>query len=170
MVFWLSALYQIYSPLELVQSKIIVAVVVQSVIKLCSTLCDPKDCSTPGFPGLHCLPEFTQTHVYWVTDTIEPSHSLAHSSSAFNLSQNQSLFQWVSSLHQVAKVLEVQHQFFQWIFRVDLQLTGLISLLSKELSGVFSSITIRKHHFFGAWPSIGPILFFFSLFYFFFNL
>ena len=70
MVFWLSALYQIYSPPELVQSKIIVAVVVQSVIKLCSTLCDPMDCSIPGFPVLHCLPEFTQIHVYWVTDTI----------------------------------------------------------------------------------------------------
>ena len=117
------------------------------------------DCNTPGFPVHHRLPEFTQIHVNQIGDAIQPSHPLSSPSPlAFNLSQHQSLFQWVSSLHQVAKVLEVQNQFFQWKFRVDLQLTGLISLLSKGLSGVFSSITIRKHHFFGDWPSIGPVL------------
>ena len=90
-----------------------------SVAKPCPTLCDPMDCSTPGFPVLHHLPEFAQTHVHWVNDAIWPSHPLSPTSLfAFNLSQHQSLFQWVGSLHQVAKVLELQHQSFQWIFRV----------------------------------------------------
>ena len=78
------------------------------------------DCSTPGFSILHHLPELPQTHVHWVGDAIQPSHLL---SSPFPpscyLSQHQGLFQWVSSLHQVAKVLEFQHQSFQWMFRVD---------------------------------------------------
>ena len=68
------------------------------------------------------LPELTQTHVHWVGEAIQPSHPLlSHSLPAFNLSQHQGLFQWVSSLHQVAKVLEfqLQHQSFQWIFRTD---------------------------------------------------
>ena len=69
----------------------------------------------------HCLPEFAQTHVHRVSVSIQPSYLLSSPSSAFNLSQHQGLFQWVSSLHQVAKVLELQpqHQFFQWISRVD---------------------------------------------------
>ena len=85
-------------------------------------LCDPMDCSTPGLPVHHQLPEFTQTHVHWVSDAIQPSHPLSSPSPpALNLSQHQGLFQWVSSSHQVAKVLEfqLQHQFFQWIFRTD---------------------------------------------------
>ena len=84
------------------------------------TLCDPMDCSTPGLPFLHHLLEFAQTHVHWVGDTIQPSHSLSSPSPpAFNLSQHQGLFQWVSSSNQVAKVSEFQfqHQSFQWIFR-----------------------------------------------------
>ena len=84
--------------------------------------CDPVDCSTPGFPVHHQLLEFTQTHVHRVSDAIQPSHLLlSPSSPTFNLSQHQGLFQWVSSSHQVAKVLEfqVQHQSFQWIFRTD---------------------------------------------------
>ena len=90
-----------------------------SVTKLCPTLWDPMACSTPVFPILHCLPELAQTHVRWVSDAIQPSHPLLSASSpALNLSQNQGLFQWVSSLHQVAKVLELQHQSFQWIFRI----------------------------------------------------
>ena len=67
-------------------------------------------------------PELVQTHVHWVGDAVQPSHPLLFSSlPAFNLSQHQGFFQWVSSLHQVAKVLEFQpkHQSFQWIFRVD---------------------------------------------------
>ena len=75
----------------------------------------------PGFPVLHHLPECAQTHVHWVSDAIQPSHPLSSPSHAFNLSQHQGLFQWVSSLHQVAKVLELQlqHQSFQRIFRTD---------------------------------------------------
>ena len=93
-----------------------------SVAQLCPTLCDPMDCSTPGLPVHHQLLEFTKTHVHWDSDAIQPSHPLLFPSPpAFNLSQHQGLFQWVSSLHQVAKVLEfqLQHQFFQWIFRDD---------------------------------------------------
>ena len=64
------------------------------------------DCSIPGLPDHHQLPEFTQTHVHWVGDAIQPSHLLSSPSSpTFNLSQNQGLFKWVSSLHQVTKVL-----------------------------------------------------------------
>ena len=73
-------------------------------------------------PVLHHLSELAQTHVRWVGDAIQPSHSLlAPSPPAFNLSQHQGLFQWVSSLHQVNKVLklQLQHQSFQWILRTD---------------------------------------------------
>jgi len=76
----------------------------------------------PGFPVLNYLPEFAQTHVHWVGDTIQPSYPLLPPSPlALNLSQHQGLFQWVGCLHQVAKVLELQLQYqsFQWIFRVD---------------------------------------------------
>ena len=89
----------------------------------CPTLCDPMDCSMPGFPVHHQLPELAQTHVHQVSGAIQPSHPLSFASSpAFSLSQHQSLFQWVSSSHQVVKVLEfqLQHQFFQWIFRTDI--------------------------------------------------
>ena len=92
-----------------------------SVDKSCLTLCEPMDCSLPTFPVHYYLPELAQTYVHWVTDAIQPSHPLSSPSPAFSLSQHQGLFQWVSSLHQVAKVLELQlqHQSFQWIFRVD---------------------------------------------------
>ena len=93
-----------------------------SVAQSCPAGCDPKDCSTPGFPVHHQLLEFTQTHVHWVSDAIQPSHPLlSPSPPAFNLSQHQGLFQWVGSSHQMAKVLEfqLQHQSFQWIFRTD---------------------------------------------------
>ena len=92
-----------------------------SVAQLCPTLCDPTDCSTPGFLVHHQLLEPTQTHVHRVGDAIQPSHPLSPPSPTFNLSQCQGLFQWVSSLHQVTKVLEfqLQHQSFQWIFRTD---------------------------------------------------
>ena len=91
----------------------------------CLTLCDPMDCSTPGLPVRHQLPEFTQTQVHWVGDAIQPSYPLSFYSSlfppAFNLSQQQCLFKWVNSSHQVAKVLEfkLQHQSFQSIFRIN---------------------------------------------------
>ena len=82
------------------------------------------DCSLPGFPVLHYLSEFYQTHVHWVSDAIQPSHPLSSPSPpASNLFQHQ-VFQWIGLSHQVAKVLELhfQHQSFQWIFRVDFDL------------------------------------------------
>ena len=79
------------------------------------TLCNP----TPGFPVHHKLQEIVQTHVHRKSDAIQPSHPLLTHSPAFNLSQDQGLFQWVSSSHQVAKVLELQHQSFQWVFWTD---------------------------------------------------
>ena len=95
---------------------------VNSIAHFCLTLWDPMDCSMPGLPVHHQLPEFSQTHVHWVGDAIQPSHLLLPPSPpAFNLFQHQGLFQWVSSSHQVAKVLELQlwYQSFQWTFRVD---------------------------------------------------
>ena len=78
-----------------------------SVTKSCPNLCDPMDCSTPGFPVLHCLLEFAHTHVHWVGDAIQPSHPLLPSSPpTLNLSQHQGLFQWVGSSPQVAKGLD----------------------------------------------------------------
>ena len=80
-----------------------------SVTQSCPTLCDPMNCSTPGLPVHHQLPEFTQTHVHWVGDAIQPSHPRSSPSPpAPNPSQHQSLFQWVNSSHEVAKVLEFQ--------------------------------------------------------------
>ena len=80
-----------------------------SVTQSCPTLCDPMICSTPGLPVHHQLPEFTETHVHRVSDAIQPSHPLSSpSTSAPNHSQHQSLFQWVNSSHEVAKVLEFQ--------------------------------------------------------------
>ena len=97
------------------------------VAKSCPTLCNPIDCSTPGFPILHHLLEFLQTHVSRVDDTVQPSHPLSSPFPlAFSLSQHQGLFQWVSSSHQVAKVLELPHQSFWWIFRVDFLYNWLV--------------------------------------------
>ena len=101
-----------------------------SVDKSCPTLCNPMDGSTAGFPVLHYLLEFAQTLVHWVGDAIQPFHPLSYPSPpAFNLSQHHGLFQWVGSLHNVAKILEYehQHQFFQWIFRVDFLQDWLVS-------------------------------------------
>ena len=75
-----------------------------SVAQSCPILCDPLNCSTPGFPVLHHLLEFAQTHVHWVSDAIQPSHPpLPSSPPTLNLSQHQGLFQWVGCLHPVAK-------------------------------------------------------------------
>ena len=84
-----------------------------SVTQLCVILCNPMDCSTPGFPVIHYFPEFSQTDVHWVGDAIQPFHPLSPSSHpALNLSHYQDLFHWVGSSHQVAKILEhhLQHQ------------------------------------------------------------
>ena len=123
-----------------------------SVTKLCPTLCNPMDCSTPGFPVLCYLPEFAQTQVHWVIDTIQPSHLLSSSSPALNL------FQWVSSSYQVTEVLEcqLQHQSFQWIFSVFFfPLDQLVWSPCSPRDSQESSptTTIQKHQFFGAQPS-----------------
>ena len=100
-----------------------------TVAQSCLTLCDPMNRSTPGLPVHHQLPEFTQTHVHWIGDAIQPSHPLSSPSPpAFNLSQHQGLFKWVSSFHQVAKMLEFQLQYqpFQWTPRTYLLWSGLI--------------------------------------------
>ena len=94
-----------------------------SVTRLCPTLCDPMNCSTPGLPVHHQLPEITQTHVHQVGDAIQPSHPLSSPSPpAPNPSHHQGLFQWVSSSHEVAKVLEfqLQDQSFQWTPKTEL--------------------------------------------------
>ena len=96
------------------------SVQISSVAQSCPTLC--MDCSMPGLPVHHQLPELTQTHVHWVSDATQPSHPLSSPSPpTFNLSQHQGLFRWVSSSHQVAKVLEfhLQYQSFQQIFKTD---------------------------------------------------
>ena len=119
-----------------------------SVTQSWPTLCDPMNRSTPGLPVHHQLLEFTQTHVHWVGDAIQPSHPLLSPSPlAFNLSQHQGLFQWVSSSHQVANVLEfqLQHQVLPMNIQNSFPLgwTGWISLLSKGLSRVFSNTTVQ---------------------------
>ena len=93
-----------------------------SVTQSYLTLCNPMDCSTPGFSVHHQLPELTQTHIHRVNDAIQPSHPLLSlSPPTFNLSQHQDLFQWVSSSYEVDRVLEfqLQHQSFQWTFKTD---------------------------------------------------
>ena len=95
----------------------------RSLTQLCQTLQNPMNHSTPSLPVHHQQPESTQSHVHWVSDAIQPSHPLSSPSPpTLNLSQHQGLFKWVSSFHQVAKVLEfqLQHQSFQWTPRTDL--------------------------------------------------
>ena len=82
---------------------------IRSVAQSCLTLCDPKNRCIPGLPVHHQLLESTRTHIHWVSDAIQPSHPLSSPSPpAPNPSQHQGLFQWVNSLHDVAKVLEFQ--------------------------------------------------------------
>ena len=126
-----------------------------SVAKPCSTLSDPMNCSTPGFPVLHCLPEFAQSHVHCVDDAIQPSHPLLVPSPAVNLSQLRVfpmslLFTSGGQSTGVSASVTVLPMNSQGWF--PLGLTGLISFLSKRLSRVFSSTTIQKHQFFGTQP------------------
>ena len=117
-----------------------------SVNQPCLTLCDPIDCSTPGLPVHHQLPEFTATHVHLVGDAIQPSHALSSPSSpSFSQSQYQGLFKWVSSSREVAKVLEfqLQHQSFQWTPRTDIAFRiNWLELLA--LQGALKSLL--QHH------------------------
>ena len=124
-----------------------------SVAQSCPTLCDPMNCSTPGLPVHHQLPEITQTHVHGVSDAIQPSHPLSSISPlAPNPSQHQSFLQWVNSLHEVAKVLAsfLPKKSQGWS---PSEWTGWISLQSKGLSRVFSNTTVQRHQFFGTQPS-----------------
>ena len=129
------------------------------IIHLCLTLCDPRDCNTSGFPVLHYLMEFVaQTHVHWFNDAIQSSHFVTHFSScpqSFPASGSFPMCQLFASGSQSsrasasASVLPMNIQ--DWF---PLGLTGLISLLSKGLSGAFFSTTVRKHWFFSTQPSL----------------
>ena len=127
-----------------------------SVAQLSPILCDPMDCSMLGLPVHHQLPEFTQIHVHWVGDATWPSHPLSPSfPSALNLSQRQGLFQWISSSHQVTKgvELQLQHQSFQWIFRVDFLYNWLVWSPCSSRDSEESSL-VQKHQFFSTQPSL----------------
>ena len=103
----------------------------------------PHGLQHTGLPVHHQLPEFTQTHVHWVSDAIQPSHPLSSPSPpAFHLSQHQGLFQCISSSHHVAKVLELQHQSFWWIFRSDCFRIYWLDLLA--VHGALKSLL--QHH------------------------
>ena len=121
------------------------------VAQSCLTLCNPMDCSTPGLPVLHHLPEPAQTHVDQVSDAIQTSHPLLSPSPvAFSPSQHQGLFQWIGFDYQVALTIRWS-KYWSSSFSISpsndiwgwfpLGLTGLILLLSKGLSRVFSSTT-----------------------------
>ena len=116
-----------------------------SSVSVVSYSSQPSEPQQPGLPVHHQLPESTQTYLHWVSDAIQPSHPLSSPSPpAFNLSQHQGLFQWVSSLHQVAKVLEfrLQHQSFQWTFRTDFFRMDWLDLLAVQ--GTLKSLL--QHH------------------------
>ena len=131
--------------------------VVLVVVQSCPTVWDPMDYSTPGFPVLHYVPEFVQTHVHWVNDAIQSSHLLSRTSPpALNLSQNQGhfLLSWLFTsggqsvgISTSASVLPMN---IQGLF--PLRLTDLIFLLLKGLPRVISSTIVQKHQFFGAQP------------------
>ena len=115
-----------------------------SVAQLCLILCNPMDCSIPGLPVHQQLLQFTQTHVHWVGDAIQPSRLLLSPSPTFNLSQHQSLFKWVSSSHQVAKVLE-----FQLHHQSSNEYSGLISFRMDwlDLPAVQGTLkSLLQHH------------------------
>ena len=133
-----------------------------SVAQSCPTLWDPMKCSTSGHP-VQQLPEFTQTHIHWVGDAMQPSHPLSSPSPpAFNRSQHQGLFKWVSSLHQVANVLEFLLQLKYFPMNIQdwfpLRCTGWISLQSKGHSRVFPNTKVQKHQFLASQLSLSPTL------------
>ena len=119
-----------------------------SVAQSCLTLCDPMNCSTPGLPVHHQLPEFTQTHVHWVGDAIQPSHPLSSPSSpTLSLSQHQSIFQWVCSSYPLAKVLELQHHWssFASIFSHSVDCLFILSVVSFAVQKLLS---LTRFHLF----------------------
>ena len=129
-----------------------------SLAQSCPALCDPMDCSMPNLSVHHQLPEFTQTHVHWVADAIQPSHPRSSPSpQAFNPSHNQDLFKWLSFFASGGQIIGVSAS--ASVLPMNIQdwspseWTGWISLQSKGLSRVFSNTTVQKHQFFGAQPS-----------------
>ena len=115
-----------------------------SVTQMCPTLCDLMNHSTPGLPVHHQLPDIIQTHVHRFGDAIQPSHPLSSPSPpAPNPSQHLGLFQWVNSLHEVAKVSEyqLQHYSFQWTPRTDLLQDGLVGSPCSARDSEESSLT-----------------------------
>ena len=142
-----------------------------SVTQSCPTLCNPVDCSTPGLPVHHQLPEFTQTHAHWVSDAIQPSHPLVipfsscpqsfPASGSFPMSQffisgDQSI--GVSTLASVRPMNIENIQYSDSIFSYQdwspSEWTGWISLQFKGLSRVFSNTTVQKQKFFGTQISL----------------
>ena len=124
-----------------------------SVTQLCPTLCDPMNCSTPGFLVLHCLPEFAQTHVHWVGDATQTSHPLSSPSPPACTLPSIRVF----SNESVLPIRWPKYWSFSFSISpsseysglISLGLTGLFSLQSKGLSRVFSNTTVQKHQFFG---------------------
>ena len=135
---------------------------VSSVSQSCLTLCDPMDCSMPGFPVHHQLLELAQTHVHRVSDAIQPSHPRSSPSPpAFNLSQNR-----VFSNESALCIRWPTYWSFsfnnspsnEYLGLISFIIAGLISLQSKGFSRVFSNTTVQKHQFFGTQTSLRPIL------------
>ena len=125
-----------------------------SAVQSCLSLCGPMDCSTPGLPVHHQLPGFTQTHVHWVGDAIQPSHPVIPSSSSllsFSASRSFQMSQCFASSGQSIGVSASAS-----VFPINIQVwfplgwTGWISLQSKGLSRISSNTTVQKHQFFGA--------------------
>ena len=136
-----------------------------SVSQPCPTLCHPMDCSTPGFPVRHQLPELIQTPVHWVSDAIQSSHPLSSPSPAFNLSQHQGLFKWVSFSHQVARVLEfqLQHQSFdEYSGLISFRMDWIWIAILKILGQVMIRTCIWLERSFGSreicWPKLRETL------------
>ena len=129
------------------------------VAQSCPTLCDPMDCSAPGLPVHHQLLEFTQTHVHWVGDAIQPSHPLSSpfppalqsfpTSGSFQMSQFFTSCGQSIGVSASTSVLPMNTQ--DWSL---LGWTGLISLQPKGLSRVFSNTTVQKHQFFSTQLSL----------------
>ena len=113
-----------------------------SIALSCPILCNPMDCSMPDLPVHHQHHKLAETHVRQVSGAIQPSHPLSPPSPpAFNPSQHQGLFQWLSSSHQVAKVLEFQRKSLQWIFRTDFLQDGLVGSPCSPRNSQESSLT-----------------------------
>jgi len=133
------------------------------VTQSCPTLCNPMDCSSPGFPVHHQLPELTQTHVHWVSDAIQPSHPLSSPSPPAFILLLPSTFPSIRVFSNESVLLMRWPKYWSFSFGISPSneysglisfKTVLISLQSKGLSRVFSNTTVEKHQFFGAQPSL----------------